>query len=103
MPVLLHILTRPNDPLAEAKTLDSTKVVEHMEKGARFPLMKTRDGYFRKADHQMMHEMYTVKGLPLAQIRNDYDIFTSSPPVPSANEPLDVIATQGDEIECKMA
>ena len=89
--------------MQETKSIEATKIVEHFEKEAKFPLMKTRDGYFRKADHQMMHEMYTVRGLPLAQIKNDYDIFTSSPPVPNANEPLDVIATQGDEIECKMA
>src|SRR3954470_24544384 len=30
--------------MAETKSLDSTKLVEHMEKGAKFPLMKTRDG-----------------------------------------------------------
>jgi branched-chain amino acid transport system substrate-binding protein len=89
--------------MAETKSIDSTKVVEHMEKGAKFPLMKTREGYFRKADHQMMHEMYTVSALPVAQIKNEWDIFTSSPPVPGANESLEVIATQGDEIECKMA
>ena len=77
--------------------------MEHFEKEAKFPLMKTRDGYFRKADHQMMHEMYTVRGLPAAQIKNEWDIFTSSPPVPNANESLEVIATQGDEIECKMS
>ena len=50
--------------MAEIKSTDSTKLVEHFEKGAKFPLMKTRDGYFRKADHQMMHEMYTVQALP---------------------------------------
>ena len=89
--------------MAETKSLDSTKLVEHMEKGAKFPLMKTRDGYFRKADHQMMHEMYTVVALPPDQVRNEWDIFTSSAPVPGPNESLEVIATQGDEIECKMA
>jgi branched-chain amino acid transport system substrate-binding protein len=89
--------------MAETKSLDSTKLVEHMEKGARFPLMKTRDGYFRKSDHQMMHEMYTVAALPPAQIRNEWDIFTSSAAVPGPNESLEVIATQGEEIECKMA
>ena len=89
--------------MAQAKTLDSTKLVEHMEKGAKFPLMKTREGYFRKSDHQMMHEMYTVKALPAAQIKNEWDIFTPSAAVPNANESLEVIATQGDEIECKMA
>jgi len=89
--------------MAETKSIDSSKLVEHFEKGAKFGLMKTREGYFRKADHQMMHEMYTVQAIPAAQLKNDYDIFTSSPPVPGPNESLEVIATTGDEIECKMA
>jgi branched-chain amino acid transport system substrate-binding protein len=89
--------------MAETKSIDPVKIVEHFEKEAKFPLMKTREGYFRKADHQMMHEMYTIKALPAAQIKNEWDIFTSSAPVPNANESLEVIATQGDEIECKMA
>lgn len=88
--------------MAEEKTTDSTKLVEHFEKGAKFPLMKTRDGYFRKADHQMMHEMYTVQALPAAQIRNQWDIFTPSAAVPGPNESLEVIATVGDEIECRL-
>jgi len=89
--------------MAETRSIESAKIVEHFEKEAKFPLMKTREGYFRKADHQMMHEMYTVKAIPGPQLKNDWDIFTSSPPVPGPNEPLDVIATVGDEIECKMA
>ncbi len=89
--------------MAETRSIDSTKLVEHFDKGAKFPLMKTRDGYFRKSDHQMMHEMYTVKALPVSQIKNDYDIFTSSPPVPGPNEPLEIIATTPEENECRMA
>src|SRR6185295_11982715 len=80
--------------MAETKSLDSTKIVEHFEKGAKFGLMKTREGYFRKADHQMMHEMYTVQALPAAQIKNEWDIFTPSAAVPGPNESLEVIATQ---------
>ncbi len=89
--------------MAETKSIDSVKLVEHFEKGAKFGLMKTREGYFRKADHQMMHEMYTVQAIPAAQLKNDHDIFTSSAPVPGPNESLEVIATTGDEIECRMA
>jgi branched-chain amino acid transport system substrate-binding protein len=88
--------------MADTKSLDSTKLVEHFEKGAKFGIMKTREGYFRKADHQMMHEMYTVEALPAAQIRNEWDIFVPSAAVPGPNESLEVIATQGEEIECKM-
>jgi branched-chain amino acid transport system substrate-binding protein len=89
--------------MAETKSTDSTRLVEHFEKGAKFPLMKTREGYFRKADHQMMHEMYTVQAIAAAQLKNQYDIFTPSAAVPGPNESLEVIATTGDEIECKMA
>jgi branched-chain amino acid transport system substrate-binding protein len=89
--------------MAETKSTDSTRLVEHFEKGATFPLMKTRDGYFRKSDHQMMHEMYTVTALPAAEIRNPYDIFRSSPPVPGPNESLELIASTAEENECKMA
>src|SRR5438128_1961795 len=32
--------------MAETKSVDSTKLVEHMDKGAKFPLMKTREAYF---------------------------------------------------------
>jgi branched-chain amino acid transport system substrate-binding protein len=89
--------------MAEIKSTDATKLVEHFEKGATFPLMKTREGYFRKSDHQMMHEMYTVRALPAAQLKNNWDIFTSSGPVPGANESLEVIASTADENECKFA
>ena len=89
--------------MVETKSTDSTRLVEHFEKGARFPLMKTREGYFRKSDHQMMHEMYTVQGLPPAQVKNPYDIFVSSAPVPGPNESLELIATTAEENECRMA
>ncbi|MDH4180415.1 MAG: ABC transporter substrate-binding protein [Betaproteobacteria bacterium] len=88
--------------MAETKSIDSTRLVEHFEKGATFPLMKTREGYFRKADHQMMHEMYTVQAIPAAQLKNQWDIFTPSAAVPGPSESLEVIATVGDEIECKL-
>jgi branched-chain amino acid transport system substrate-binding protein len=89
--------------MAEIKSTDATRLVEHFEKGAKFPLMKTREGYFRKSDHQMMHEMYTVQALPVAQLKNNWDIFTSSGPVPGANESLEVIASTAEENECKFA
>lgn len=89
--------------MAETKSIESIKLVEHFEKGAKFGLMKTREGYFRKADHQMMHEMYTVQALPVAEIKNNWDIFRSSGPVPAANESLEVIASTAEENECKMA
>ncbi len=48
----------------EIKSTDSTKIVEHLEKGAKFDIMKTREGYYRNWDHQLMQEMYTITFKP---------------------------------------
>ena len=84
----------------ELKTTDQTKIVEHLEKGAKFDVLKTREGYFRAQDHQLMQEMYAITALPADQIKNQWDIFTSSPPVPGPNESLEVIASTQDEATC---
>jgi len=87
--------------IAETKSTDSVKLMEHWEKGAKFNVLKTREGYFRASDHQMMHEMYTVTALKPGDVKNPYDLFTSSAAVPGPSESLEVIATQGDEAVCK--
>lgn len=84
----------------ELKTTDSTKIVEHLEKGAKFDILKTREGYFRAQDHQLMQEMYAITALPADQIKNQWDIFTSSAAVPGPNESLEVIASTKDEATC---
>lgn len=88
--------------MAEIKSTEATKLIAHWEKGPKFDVMKTRPGYFRASDHQFMHEMYTVDALPPAEIKNQWDIFKSSAPVPGPNENLEVIATTKEEAECKM-
>src|SRR6267142_567682 len=81
----------------ELKSLESPKIIEHFEKGAKFDLLKTRPGYFRGSDHQLMHEMYAVTALPADKIRNQWDIFASSPAVPGPDEDLEVIAATKEE------
>jgi len=85
----------------ELKTTDSAKLIDHWEKGAKFDVMKTREGYFRKSDHQLMHEMYTVQAIGKGS-KNRWDIFKSSAPVPGPGESLEVIATTAEENECKL-
>ncbi|MGL4290831.1 MAG: ABC transporter substrate-binding protein [Phreatobacter sp.] len=86
--------------MAETKTTEAAKIVEHFEKGAKFDLLKTREGYFRASDHQMMMEMYAITALPQAQVKNQWDIFSSSPPVPGPDESLEAIAATADENQC---
>ena len=63
----------------DLKSAESPKIIEHFEKGAKFDVLKTREGYFRGSDHQLMHEMYAVTALPADKIKNQWDIFASSP------------------------
>ena len=86
----------------ELKTTDSTKVAEHLEKGAKFDVMKAREGYYRNWDHQLMQEMYTIKFKPANEVKDKWDLFTLSAPVPGANQSLEVIAPTREDNNCTM-
>jgi branched-chain amino acid transport system substrate-binding protein len=88
--------------MAEIKSTDSTRIAEHMEKGAKFDVLKTREGYYRSWDHQLMQEMYTLRFLPAAQIKNKWDLFEVSAAVPAANQSLEAIAPTREENACTM-
>ena len=88
--------------MAEIKSTDSTKVAEHMEKGARFDVLKSREGYYRGWDHQLMQEMYTLRFKPAAEVKDRWDLFTTSPPVPGANQSLELIAPTREDNNCTM-
>ena len=96
-PLALKIVAQT---INELKSAESPKIIEHFEKGAKYDLLKTRQGYFRGSDHQLMHEMYAVTALPADKIKNQWDIFTSSPAVPGPNEDLEVIAATKEENSC---
>jgi branched-chain amino acid transport system substrate-binding protein len=84
----------------EIKSVDSPAIIQHLEKGAKFDVLKTRQGYFRASDHQLMHEMYAVTALAPDKVKNQWDIFTSSAPVPGPDEDLEVIAATKEENSC---
>ena len=93
-----HVAQAMND----IKSTDSTKLAEHLEKGAKFDVLKTREGYYRNWDHQLMQEMYTIRFKPAAEVKDKWDLFTISPPVPGANQSLEVIAPTKEENNCTM-
>ncbi len=86
----------------ELKTTDSTKIVEHLEKGAKFDVMKSRDGYYRNWDHQLMQEMYTIRFKPASEVTNKWELFTLSAPVPGASQSLEIIAPTREDNACTM-
>ena len=84
----------------DVKSVEAAKLIEHWERGAKFDLLKTRPGYFRAWDHQLMHEMYAVEALKVSELKNQWDIYKPSPPVPGANEDLEIIAPTKEENAC---
>lgn len=88
--------------MAETKSTDSQKLAEHLAKGAKFNVMKAREGYFRAYDNQMVMEMYAVRAKDPAQMKDQWDIYTPLGTVPEANQDLEIIAPPKDGA-CKMA
>lgn len=85
----------------ELKSADPQKLAEHFRKGAKFDIMKSREGYFRAYDNQMVMEMYAVRAKDPAKQKDQWDIYDTLGTVPAPNEDLEVIAPPKDGA-CKM-
>ena len=86
--------------IAETKSTDSQKLAAHFEKGARFDILKGREGVFRDWDHQLLQEMYVVKVKKPAEASDKWDIFEIVQPVPAAGESLELIQPTREENPC---
>jgi branched-chain amino acid transport system substrate-binding protein len=89
--------------MTETKSTDPVKLVEYLEKGAKFDVLRTREGYFRDWDHQMLFEMYTLTPKAKDKMADKWDMAEVSPPVPAPNEPLETIAPTRQENPCSFA
>jgi branched-chain amino acid transport system substrate-binding protein len=89
--------------ITETKSTDAARLVEHLEKGASFDILKGRRGMFRAWDHQLLQEMYVVKVKEKAKMKDKWDIFEIVRPVPGAGESLEAIQPTREENSCTMA
>jgi branched-chain amino acid transport system substrate-binding protein len=87
---------------AETKSTDTGTLIGYFEKETPFDILKARQGYFRKSDHQLMQEAYpfTVRATKAAgaagamqETRKDlFDMMALGAAVPAPDEALDAIA-----------
>ncbi len=77
--------------VAETKGTDASRMVQHLEKGAEFDLLKARKGKFRDWDHQLLQEMYVVNVKDKSKSKDQWDIFDIVETVPGAKESLELI------------
>ncbi|WP_230530204.1 ABC transporter substrate-binding protein [Microvirga roseola] len=80
----------------ELKSPDPQKLAEHLRKGAKFDILKNREGYFRPYDNQMVQEMYAVRAKEPEKMANQWDIYEPLGAVPGANDDLEVLAPPKD-------
>ena len=85
----------------ELKSTDPVKLQEHLRKGAKFDILKGREGYFRAYDNQMIQEMYAVKAKDPAKMKDKWDIYDALGTVPVPGGDLETHAPPKDGT-CKM-
>jgi branched-chain amino acid transport system substrate-binding protein len=89
--------------IAETKSTETKKLVDHLEQGASFDILKPRKGLFRPRDHQLLQEMYVVAVKDRTKMKDKWDIFDIVQPVPGPNESLELIQPTKEENPCTMA
>lgn len=89
--------------IAETKSTDAARIVDYLEKGASFDILKARRGSFRAWDHSLLQEMYVVKVKDKARMKDKWDIFDIVRAVPGASESLELIQPTREENACSMA
>ncbi|CAA9325296.1 MAG: ABC transporter, substrate-binding protein (cluster 4, leucine/isoleucine/valine/benzoate) [uncultured Microvirga sp.] len=80
----------------ETKSADTQKLAEHLHKGAKFDVMKSREGYFRAYDNQMVMEMYAVRAKEPGKMKDQFDIYDPLGSVPGPGEDMEVLAPPKD-------
>ena len=88
--------------MGATKSTDSLKIVEYFEKGAEFDILKSRKGYFRDWDHQLMQQMYTLTPKKKGEARDKWDFLNLGSAVPNADEPLEIIAPTKQQNLCSL-
>ena len=80
----------------ETKSTESPKLAEHLSKGAKFDVMKGREGYFRAYDNQMVMEMYAVRAKEAGKMKDQWDVYESLGAVPGPGDDLEILAPPKD-------
>lgn len=86
----------------EARTTDSDKLIEYLEKGTEFDVLKARKAYFRPWDHQLMQEAYPFTVKAKGKAKDKWDFLALGQSVPGPSESLEVLAVQKDKNTCVM-
>ena len=88
--------------MEETGGTDSAALVEYLESGAEFDILKNRPGSFRPWDHQLLQEMYVVEVKEPSEAEDEWDIFHVVEPQPGPDQDLELIQPTQEENACNM-
>jgi branched-chain amino acid transport system substrate-binding protein len=89
--------------IAETGGTDSMAIVEYLEGGPEFDILKDRPGSFRNWDHQLLQEMYVVEVKAPSEAKDQWDIFDVIEAQPGPDQDLELIQPTQEENPCNMA
>ena len=88
----------------EAVGTDGEAITAYLENPEHtFDVMKTRPAYFNPQNHQLMQEIYTITALPAAEIKDEWNIFTTGAAVPPEGQPLETLIADAVGGTCNFA
>jgi branched-chain amino acid transport system substrate-binding protein len=97
--VSLKIMARV---MNDAKSTDTAKLIGYLESGAKFDILKGRQGYFRSWDHQLMQEAYPFTVKAPGKAKDQWDTLELGAAIPEPNESLESIALTRAQNPCSM-
>jgi len=77
--------------IEETGTAETPALIEYLESGAEFDIMKHRKAYFRAEDHQLIQEAYSFSVKPEGTYDDVLDMLDLGPAVPGEGEALEGI------------
>ena len=87
----------------ETKSTDTEKLIAYFESEAKFDILKARQGYFRKWDHQLMQEAYPFTVRKKGEAKDKWDFLELGKAVPGPNESLEALSVTKEHNTCVMA
>lgn len=88
--------------MTETKSTESEALVDYLESGAEFDILKTRKAYFRKWDHQLIQEAYPFTIKDKAEMKDPSDLLVLGKAVPASDQPLEIIYPNEQQNTCKL-
>jgi branched-chain amino acid transport system substrate-binding protein len=86
----------------DTKSTDAAKLIGYLESGAKFDILKGRQGYFRSWDHQLMQEAYPFTVKAQGNAKDQWDTLELGAAIPEPNESLESIALTKVQNPCSM-